>query len=288
MGERSIHVRAFLTIVLWASAYVVTKLALEHFCSPSLGFIRCAVASAALAAIVLARRSPPPRLRDLPWLFLSGALGFAVYLLVFNKGSETLNPTTSCLIISTAPIISAVLARLCFGEILSPARWGAIVLALAGVAVMVLRGDAPDFTRGALWMTAATLAISAYNILQRKLGQRYDPLRLTAYSFLAATVLLAPFCPEAAAELRSASPLQAGLAVFLGIFPSALAYQLWAGAIARADKVSTVTNYMFLTPFLTALMEYSLIRQAPEPRTVIGGGIIIGALLFFARAGRKR
>ena len=75
---------AFLTVTLWSSAFVFTKVALLAFTSPALGFLRCLVASVVLCGLLAVKRVPLPRLRDVPGLLLSGALGFAIYLLVFN------------------------------------------------------------------------------------------------------------------------------------------------------------------------------------------------------------
>ncbi len=286
--QKSVHYLALSTVALWSSAYVFTKLALEHYTSSSLGLIRCAVATGVLAVILLGRKTPGPKAGDLPWLILSGAVGFAVYLLAFNRGSEILSPTTSCLIISTAPIISALLARICFRESLSRSGWLAMIIAFCGVMVMRLREGTLELSTGVWGLLMSALSISSYSLLQRKLALKYDPLTITGYSFAAATLLLAVFAPEAAVQLREAAAPQVVLALFLGIFPSALAYQLWSIALSRANRTSTVTNYMFLTPFLTGLLEFAVIRQAPEGRTVLGGLIIIGGLMLFAFKGEKR
>ena len=281
------HGCAFLTVLLWSSAYVFTKIALEQFTGPALGFLRCAVATAALTMVMLFRRAPRPRAVDLPWLILSGAAGFALYLLAFNKGSETLNPTTCCIIISTAPIITALIARGWFKESLTAASWAAITAAFGGVVLLMLWDGSMTLSGGVFWMLAAALLISLYNIIQRKLSGRYDSLQITAYSFLAGTVLLLWIAPQATRELREASAGYIGVAVFLGLFPSALAYPLWVKALALAPRTSTVTNYMYMTPLLALLLEYVIMAELPGAGALVGGAVILGSLVLFARKGRK-
>lgn len=286
------HIYAFFTVLLWSSAYVYTKVALEHFSGPVLGFLRCAVASGVLVLVMLLKRAPAPKAADLPKLALSGALGFALYLLAFNKGSESLNPTTSCIIISTAPIISAVIARFYLGEKIGPAGWCAVLVAFGGVLVLMLWDGSlagssnPARLDGIGWMLLAALLISLYNIMQRRLSRRYGALQITACSFLAGALLLAWLFPETLKELRAAPASQLAVALFLGVFPSALAYLLWARALACAPQTGTVTNYMYLTPFLALLLEYVVIADLPGPGTFIGGGIILGSLVLFGKAGR--
>ena len=281
------HGYAFLTVLIWSSAYVFTKIALAHFTGPALGFLRCAIAATALVAVMLFKGAPRPRAADLPWLALSGATGFALYLLAFNHGSLTLNPTTSCILISTSPIMTALIARACFKESLTAAGWAAIISAFGGVVVLMLWDGSMTLSLGVFWMLSAALLVSVYNIIQRKLSARYDSLRITAYSFIAATAMLAWIAPEAVNELRSASAKQTGVLIFLGLFPSALAYPLWVKALALAPRTSTVTNYMYLTPLLALLLEYLIMAELPGAGTLVGGAIILGSLILFARKGRK-
>jgi len=286
MRPANCHIHAFLTVLLWSSAYVFTKIALEHFTGPALGFLRCAIAATALTVVMLLRGAPLPKAGDLPWLALSGAAGFALYLLAFNRGSLSLNPTTSCILISTSPIMTALIARACFKESLTAAGWAAIVSAFGGVVILMLWDGSLTLSVGVFWMLLAALLISLYNIIQRKLSARYDSLSITAYSFMAAAVMLAWIAPEAMAELRGASLKQAGVLIFLGLFPSALAYPLWVKALALAPRTGTVTNYMYLTPLLALLLEYLIMAELPGVGALVGGAIILGSLILFARKGR--
>lgn len=278
---------AFITVLLWSTAYVLTPVALRHFSASSLGLLRCAVATACLVPAVAAGGAGLPKPADYPLFLASGAAGFALYMVAFNTGSAMLNPTTSCVIISLSPIITALLAAAAFKERLGARRWFATGLAFCGILVMCLWDGAFAFSEGLAWMLGAAVLISAYNILQRHLSRRYSALQVTAGSFLAGTLLLAGCMPEAVAQLRAASVWQTGLACFLGIFPSAAAYVLWSKALALAPKTSSVANYMFLTPFLALLLEYGILGALPGPAVFAGGGLILAGLSLFALAGKR-
>ena len=154
---------AFATVVLWSTAYVYTKVALAFFTPGPLGLVRCAVASLAFVGILLARGRARggffvPSARHLPLFAAAGLSGFTLYLLAFNEGSITLNPTTNCIVISTAPILTAALARLFFSERLPVLRWLALALAFGGVVVMNGGGQgfmlAPGMQYGDAWREA--------------------------------------------------------------------------------------------------------------------------------------
>ena len=67
----------------------------------------------------------------------------------------------------------------------------------------------------------------------------------------------------------------------LGIGSSAIAYVSWAKAFSKAKKTSQVSNYMFVTPFLTSILGFLLAGEVPDQATLIGGAIILlGVLLF--------
>jgi drug/metabolite transporter (DMT)-like permease len=281
------HYYALATVLLWSSAYVFTKMALKHFTFASLGFLRCAVAAVVLAMALAVKKAPRPKAADLPWFMLSGATGFALYLLAFNRGSAWLNPTTSCLVISTAPLITALLASHWFGEGLTAAGWGALMSAFGGVALLMLGEGEVTFTWGVFWMLLAALLISLYNIIQRKLAAGRDSLTITAYSFFAATILLAWGAAEAIEECRQASLGDLAVAVYLGVFPSALAYLLWVKALALASRTSAVANHMYLTPLLALILEYLILAETPGVGTFLGGAVILGSLVLFNRKGRR-
>lgn len=278
---------AFLTVLLWSSAYVYTKVALDYYSFSALALLRCAVASICLGGVLIAQRASFPGLSSLPRFLVSGAAGFALYILAFNKGSISLNPTTSCIIISTSPIITALFARLFFGEKLGLLRWVAIGLAFLGILVMTLWDGMFSLSEGIVWILAAALLISVYSILQRSLTRQFEPLLITAYSFFAGTLLLTPFLPEAAEQIYHAPTAQIWLLIFLGTCPSALAYLFWAKALAIAPITSNVSNYMFLTPFLALLMEYLVTNELPGMATFAGGGVIMASLIVFIWASWK-
>ena len=70
---------AFATVVLWSSAFVFTKVALLSFSSTALGFLRCAIASVVLYAVLRCKGVRMLNWRELPRFTLSGALKKSEY-----------------------------------------------------------------------------------------------------------------------------------------------------------------------------------------------------------------
>jgi drug/metabolite transporter (DMT)-like permease len=89
------------------------------------------------------------------------------------------------------------------------------------------------------------------------------------------------YLPDAAVQFGNAPLQQLLVMIFLGVFPSALAYMLWAKALMIAQKTSDVTNYMFVTPLLAALMGFLIMGEIPALSTWVGGLMIFTGLLLF-------
>ncbi len=284
----SFHTYAAITIVFWSLAYVLTRLTLEYFSPFSLGFLRYFAASCALMILALSTRMKPPRKTDVKWFLISGFFGFFLYMIAFNQGCKTVTASTSSVIIATVPVMTALLARWVCHEKLNILQWLAIAVEFLGVAVLLLLNHVFSFNRGLLWLLLAAAALSIYNLLQRKLTRTYSALQASAFSIFMGTLMLAVFLPESVREVRSAPPVQLFYIAVLGIFSSAIAYAAWAKAFAKAKQASSVSNYMFLTPFLTTLLGFLLAHERPDLPTYAGGGLILLGVLIFNFGGRLR
>lgn len=297
MRINSHHPYAILTIFSWALAFPLTRLALRHFTPLPLGFLRYILASAGMAVIAAAMGLKPPKAADVKWFLLSGATGFFIYVSAFNKGSATVAAALGSVVIATAPVLTALLAWFFYGERLSAVKWLAIAAEFSGVALLALmNGGGLSLNPGVLWIFAAALSFSVYNILQRRLTRSYEPIMVTAYSmFAGAAMLAAVFSRGAAGELTSAPPPQLLALGVMAVLSSAIAYVSWTKAIAKAQNTANVSNYMFLTPFLAAIMAYIITGETIEPSKAAGGSaVLIGVFLFnfgdkllAARRGRK-
>ncbi len=284
----SFHPWAMTTILFWSLGFVLTRLALRDYTGPSLGFLRYFFASLAMPLLMRATRVRLPKRADLKWFFLAGAVGFFFYMIAFNKGCETVTAATGSVVIAVVPVLTALLARVAFGEKLRPHQWAAIAVEFIGVLVLTMMNGAFSVNAGLFWLLLAALALSAYNLLQKKLTRVYSGLEVSAYGIFAGTALLAVFLPRSVSQMRAAPPVDLVYIAVLGIFSSAVAYTAWAQAFKKADRASAVSNYMFVTPFLTSLMGYVFLGERLDTPTAVGGAVILAGVLLFNFGGSVR
>jgi drug/metabolite transporter (DMT)-like permease len=254
---------------------------MKHFTASSLGFLRYFVASSVLIVLVITTKMKLPRIKDTKWFVMTGVTGFFLYMIVFNKGCEVVNVSTSSVILATTPVITALLAHYVYKERLKGFQWVAIAVAFSGTVVLTMSNGTFTINKGLLWLFSAALLLSTYNLLQRKLTKTYSALQTSAFSIFAGTIMLAVFIPTAIEEAKIAPAIQWFYIAMLGIFPSAIAYVSWSKAFAVAKNTSSVSNYMFVTPFLTTLFGFLISGETPDNSTIFGGALILTGLFLF-------
>ena len=277
----SYHLYAIVTILFWSLAYVLTRLTLQYFSPFSLGFLRYFIASCTLVVVAIITKMKRPHNSDYPRLILSGSVGFFFYMIAFNQGQATVTASTGSIVIATVPVITALLARFMYREKLEAFQWIATLIEFTGVSILTLMDGILSVNAGLIWLILAALALSIYNLFQRKLTQTYSALQTSTYSIFFGTLLLTIFAPTAVNEVSCVPPIQYIYLLVLGVCSSAIAYVAWAKAFSLSHQASQVTNYMFVTPFLTSILGFILAGEIPDRATFIGGGIIlIGVLLY--------
>jgi drug/metabolite transporter (DMT)-like permease len=276
-----------MTVFLWASAFPLTKMALSYYTPNALGFIRCSIAAVFLLIIGTSNHIRLPHKKDIPWFFLSGGLGFTCYMITFNIGIQTLTSATSSIIIATTPIMTAVIASFFFKEKIKVLGWFAILTAFIGVLILLLWEGVFSINIGLIWTFGAASVFCGYNFLNRKLsGMGYSALEIVTYSMCCGAILLSVFAPQGVLQVMAAEPKYLLLGLYLGMMPSALAYFFWGKALSLANKTNDVTNFLFVSPLLSTILGFILLKEVPNLGTFVGGAIIIFGIILFNLKGK--
>jgi len=274
------------TVTLWGSAFAAIRQALHGYPAGELALLRFAIASLCLAAYGLLKGLRLPLRRDLPLLFACGLLGIAVYHVALNQGETTVAAGPACFVINTSPVFSAILARLFLGERLRAWGWAGIAVSFTGVALIGAgEGGGMRLEPGVALILLAALSSAAYFVLQKPLLARYGALEITSYTIWAGTVLLLVFAPGLAPRLVS-SPASATLAaVYLGIFPAAVAYFTWTYLLARLP-VTRAASLLYTIPVLAAFFAWVWLGERPSALTAIGGVVVLAGVVAVNTLGR--
>ncbi|MBT2594163.1 DMT family transporter [Arthrobacter sp. ISL-72] len=265
-----------ITVVLWASAFVGIRAVGPSFSPGSLTLGRLAIAAVVLGLVVL------PKLRMLPkgrewWPILAyGVMWFGGYNVALNAAEHMLDAGTAALLINVNPILVAVMAGLILKE--GFPRWLIIgsLIAFAGVAVIALgsgQRSTADVAGVLLCLLAAVLAAVSV-IVQKPVLRKFPAAQATWFGIMVGAVCCLPFTGQLAGELQAA-PLPATLGlVYLGIFPTAIAFTTWAYALSLIDagKLAATT---YLVPGTTIIISWLLLGEVPTAWGLLGGVICL-------------
>ena len=268
-------------MILWGTAFPMIKIALVDLSPPHLTLLRHLVASAAFVPLLLAFRARLlPKRADVPFFMLLGVVGYTVYHLALNFGQTQVSAGAASLIIATAPAITALLAVFMVGERLPLGGWVGSAIAFLGVVLIVLGDSGAGLTFNAYaWLIVlGAVSTSFYAILQRRLFDRYRPIEVAAFATWAGTLPMLAFVPGVVADVAAAGPASLLATLYIGVFPSAVAYTIFAIALSRAP-VTMVAAALYMVPVFSLIASWLLVGEVPGPLTVLGGAVAIGGIV---------
>ncbi|MEV8408124.1 DMT family transporter [Streptomyces niveus] len=279
---------AGVTVVLWASAFVSIRSAGEAYAPGALALGRLLTGSLVLVAILLIRREGLPPRAAWPGIVVSGLLWFGGYSVVLNWGEQLVDAGTASLVVNIAPLLMALLAFRLLGENLAPRLLTGMAVSFAGAVVVGLSmaGGGSTSVLGVLLCLVAAVAYAGGVVAQKPTLAYATPLQVTTYGALIGAVGCLPFGWQLVQDAADA-PLSATLnMVYLGVFPTALAFTTWAYALARttASRMGATT---YAVPAIVVLMAWLLLDEIPGPLT-LAGGVLCLAGVAVARSRSRR
>ncbi|NLE44330.1 MAG: DMT family transporter, partial [Chloroflexi bacterium] len=138
---------------------------------------------------------------------------------------------------------------------------------------------------GAALILGAAVSTGLFNVLQKPLLRRYNPLAVTASSIWIGTICLLISAPGLGAAVREASLADTLAVVYMGVFPAALAYVLWGYLLSRLPA-SVVGGFSYLVAPLAAGFGWFFLSEAPSIASLVGGLVSIGGVVILNRWGR--
>jgi drug/metabolite transporter (DMT)-like permease len=278
------------TLVFWASAFVAIRHLGDHVGPGALSLGRLAVGSLSLGAVLLVRRAwVRPRRADWVGLVTIGLLWFGVYNVALNEGERRVDAGTAAMLIQLSPVLIAVLAVLFLRERSTPYLWAGLVVAFGGVVVISL-STSPGGDRDVLGVLLCLLSAAVYAvsvILQKPLMGRLPAIEVTWVACTVGAVACLPFAPALASDLGGMSAADVGWVVYLGVFPTAIAFTTYAYALTHMSASSLgVTTY--LVPPITVAMAWLLLGETPPALAYAGGALCLVGVALARRRPRAR
>lgn len=272
-------------VLLWASAFPAIQVAAPALGVIGLSLVRLAVAAVVLLVVGAVARIRPPRLRDLGWVVAAGFFGMTAYQLLLNESELHVPAGTASIIVAAAPLVSVAVARVLFGERISPLTIAGGAVALGGVVVVCL-SRAGVSLNAAVWIAVAAMIVQGiYHPLQRPLLRTRTGLEVATYTMIAGTLMTMPLIPAGWDELLRAPASGWIAAVYLGLLPSAAGFVLWGYAVARLP-IAVSTSLLYLVPPVAVLLAWLWLGDVPVPLELLGGAVVIAGVILVSQGAR--
>jgi drug/metabolite transporter (DMT)-like permease len=214
------------------------------------------------------------------WGVICGVFFCNMQTLFIIALSNTTVANTS-FILSSGPIVTAVLARLALGETVKKSTMAVLLVVVAGVSLMVMDGLATGNVFGDLAAVGAMLSLAGFVVTLRAKRQ------IDMLPSLVIGGLLAALISGGAVRGAVAVPLDdLLLCVFWGGVLSAVVLVLFTSA-ARHLNGAVVMVLLMVEYFLGPLWVWLFIGERPSQLALIGGAIILSGVLCQAYISRQ-
>jgi drug/metabolite transporter (DMT)-like permease len=278
------------TLVLWSSAFVAIRHLGGTFSPGALSLGRLLVGSVALGVVLATRGWTKPTRREWVGLVVIGVLWFGVYNVALNAGELRVDAGTAAMLIQLSPVLVAVLAAVFLKEHATIWLAAGLVVAFAGVVLIATSTSGSGADRDPIGVVLCLVSATAYAIsliFQKPLVSRLSAVQVTWTACTVGAIACLPFAGDLVHESSTASTADLLWVVYLGVFPTAIAFSTYAFALSFMTAGSlSVTTY--LVPPITVVLSWALLSEVPPAMAYVGGVLALVGVALARRRPRSR
>lgn len=286
---RAGHLAAGLTILIWGTTFISTKVLLRQLAPIEILFFRFLLGYAALW-LACPRPLRGVSRRQNGVFALAGLCGVCLYYLLENVALTYTLASNVGVIISVAPFFTALLARLFLKSAapLQPRFFVGFAAAMAGVSLLSFSGGPLKAGPvGDLLALAAALVWACYSLLTRAIGNfGFGTVQATRRVFFFGLLFMLPTLPFAQFKAQPALLAQPQVLLnllFLGLGASALCFVTWGFAVRALGPVRT-SAYIYAVPVVTVATSALLLGESIGPAALAGTALTLAGL-FLSESG---
>jgi len=294
-----------LVIVIWALNFIAAKIGLRSLPVGTLASFRVVLAGAVMlpfyrfcSGLPAFAESAENRRRKFTlcdlWTFVyMGFFGVVMNQVCFTVGLRFTSVSHAAMIVGMGPIYTLILAVLFKLEEVTWRKTIGMAIALAGIAVLAsengISAHSPSVLGDAITMTGS-IGFAMYVVLGKRLGGRYDPLTMTAFSHYAGAVIVLPLAVCRAAALGSMEKWRAiawtgwAAMLYMAIFSSAVAYVFYFWLL-RYLEASQLSAFTYLLPVVATILGIVWLGERGSWGQVLGGVLALSGV-YWIESGR--
>jgi drug/metabolite transporter (DMT)-like permease len=223
---------------------------------------------------------------------IAASVLYAALLLLFVCATKLTTSANAIFLQFTAPVYVLLLEPLMFRERYKPRDFLVVAACLGGMSLFFTGELSAADWRGNTTALLSGVCFALFMLLLRHPQTRaVNRAASVIYgNFLLAAVAGASLVivPELTASENAIGIRDVLIVLYLGIVQIALAYSFFTLGIARGARSLDAAIVGYIEPLLNPLWVFLIISERPSPPALIGGAIIISAVIAHAAWGARR
>ena len=279
------HITALITIVIWGTTFISTKILLTDFTPIEILFFRFLLGLLVLIAVYPKRLKIKDKKQEFTFA-AAGLCGICLYYLLENIALTYTMASNVGIIISVAPFFTAVLSHVFLKteEKLKVQFFVGFVVAMIGICLISFNGKELELNPiGDILAVVAALVWAVYSLLTRKISSYgLNTIGTTRKIFTYGILFMLPFLFVFDFNLdvqKVIKPEYALNLIYLGLGASALCFVTWNYAVGVLGTVKT-SVYIYIVPVITATSSVIVLKEKITWVAAIGIGLTLIGLFF--------
>lgn len=275
------HVLAMITILIWGTTFVSTKILLTEFSPEEILIYRFFIALI-IVIFIYHKGFKVLSFKEEGLFFLLGITGVSLYYWTENLALKYTYASNVGLIVTVIPIFTALIAHFVTrDEKLTVNLILGFVIAMMGIVIVMYNGKVLRLSlKGDFIALVSAVSFSIYSILVKNINKKYSQIFVVRKMFFYGVVTMLPVLFFSDISLFKISNLNMKMLlniVYLSIFASILCFIMWNKAISVIGSVKTA-NYIYFVPVITIISSTIVLHERVNGVMMIGGILIVAGV----------
>ena len=282
---------ALITILIWGTTFISTKVLLTALSPIEILFLRFVIGYLALW-LAAPRRLVLTERKQEGWFAAAGLCGVALYYGFENLALSMTQAYNVGVIISIDPFFTVLFSAVFLKQKRPGLRFFlGFLMAMAGIMLISFNQQAVEIhPLGDGLAVIAAMIWAIYCLISRKISELgYNVLLTTRRTFFYGLLLMLPLVmTQFSADFQILSEPSVLLnLVFLGLGASALCFVTWNYAVGILGSVKTSVT-IYIVPVITAVASAWVLHEPLTPRVILGLGLTLGGLLLSQKINQEK
>ena len=282
-GSSFYHLLAFLTVAVWGTTFISTKILIENGLSPhEIFFLRFLIAYLG-CWFIAPKKVLANSIKDELTLALAGLMGGSIYFITENSALGITQTTNVSFIICTTPLLTSLLSLL-FNkkEKIGKMFFVGSFVALTGVGLLIFNGSfvLKLSPLGDLLTLCAALSWAFYSIIIKGLSGRYHSAFITRKVFFYGVVTVLPYFiihPWNFPIENFLQPIVWMNLLFLSVVASLACFMTWSLIVKMIGTIQS-SNYLYLNPLFTTVCAWIVLDERLTIYAIVGVGLVLSGV----------